>query len=113
MATIFQKIINREIPADFVYEDDEICAFRDINPQAPIHILVIPKKEILSTTCLVDEDRELVGHLILTAAEIARGEGLDGNGYRLVINSGPHGGQSVDHLHVHILGGRAMGWPPG
>lgn len=110
--TIFKRIINREIPADIVYEDELSLAFRDVNPQAPIHILLIPKKDIRSLDDLESEDRDLMGHLLLTVKRIAREQGLD-NGYRITINCGDEGGQSVDHLHVHILGGRAMMWPPG
>ncbi len=110
--TIFSKIIQRQIPANIVYEDDLCLAFRDLNPQAPIHILVIPKKPIPMLPDAVDEDQSLLGHLLLTAKQIAKQEGLD-NGYRLVINSGADGGQTVFHLHLHILGGRSLTWPPG
>jgi histidine triad (HIT) family protein len=110
--TIFKRIIDGEIPADIVYQDDACLAFRDIDPKAPVHILVIPRKEILSLATLEEQDQSLIGHLVLVAAEIARQEKLD-HGYRLVVNCGPDGGQSVDHLHVHILGGRRLGWPPG
>jgi histidine triad (HIT) family protein len=110
--TIFKRIINREIPADIVYEDELSLAFRDVNPQAPIHILLIPKKDIRSLDDLESEDRDLMGHLLLTVKRIAREQGLD-NGYRITINCGNEGGQSVDHLHIHILGGRSMMWPPG
>ncbi|HSG70012.1 MAG TPA: histidine triad nucleotide-binding protein [Planctomycetaceae bacterium] len=110
--TIFKRIISREIPADIVYEDELSLAFRDVNPQAPIHILLIPKKDIRSLDDLESEDRDLMGHLLLTVKRIAREQGLD-NGYRITINCGDEGGQSVDHLHIHILGGRAMMWPPG
>jgi histidine triad (HIT) family protein len=110
--TIFDKIINREIPADIVYEDEVSLAFRDINPQAPVHILLIPKKRIISLDHLESDDRDLLGHLLLTVKQIAREQKLD-NGYRLAINCGNEGGQSVDHLHIHILGGRSMMWPPG
>ncbi|MEM1170395.1 MAG: histidine triad nucleotide-binding protein [Cyanobacteria bacterium P01_H01_bin.35] len=110
--TLFSKIIRREIPADIVYEDDMALAFRDINPQAPIHILVIPKKPIPKLADAVPEDHALMGHLLLTAKRIAEEEGLQ-NGYRVVINNGPEAGQTVFHLHLHILGGRQMQWPPG
>ena len=110
--TIFQKIIDKDIPADIIYEDDRCLAFRDINPQAPTHVLVIPKKTIESLAQAEDNDRALLGHLLLTARKIAEQEGLN-NGYRTVLNCGPDGGQSVDHLHVHILGGRKLAWPPG
>ena len=110
--TIFSKIISREIPADIVYEDDLALAFKDITPQAPVHILVIPKKPIPQISEAQAEDQELLGHLLLTAQKVASEAGLT-NGYRLVINNGSDGGQTVFHLHIHILGGRAMEWPPG
>ena len=111
--TIFQKIIEREIPADIVFEDDDVLAFRDIQPQAPVHILVIPKKPIVSMATAEPKDNDLVGKVMLTAARVARDEGLDDQGYRLVTNIGRYGGQSVFHLHVHVLGGRQLQWPPG
>lgn len=110
--TIFSKIIRREIPADIVYEDDLAMAFRDINPQAPVHILVIPKKAIAKLSDAQSEDQALMGHLLLTAKRVAEQVGLT-NGYRIVINNGNDGGQTVYHLHLHILGGRQMKWPPG
>ncbi len=110
--TLFSKIIHREIPADIVYEDDLAIAFKDINPQAPVHILVIPKKPIPQLAAAESEDHALMGHLLLTAKRVAQQAGLE-NGYRLVINNGSDGGQTVDHLHLHILGGRPMKWPPG
>lgn len=110
--TLFSKIIRREIPADIVYEDDMALAFRDINPQAPIHILVIPKKPIPRLADAVPEDHALMGHLLLTVKRIAEQVGLE-NGYRVVINNGQEAGQTVFHLHLHILGGRQMEWPPG
>lgn len=110
--TIFKKIIDREIPANIVFEDDLCLAFRDVNPQAPTHVLVIPKQEIPSVADLEDGDVALAGHLLLVARDVARQLELD-SGYRLVINNGPEAGQSVDHLHVHILGGRSLTWPPG
>ena len=110
--TIFGKIIRREIPADIVYEDDLAIAFKDITPQAPTHILVIPKKPIARIENVTDDDQLLMGHLLLTAHKIAKESGLN-NGYRLVINNGADGGQTVEHLHLHILGGRQMIWPPG
>jgi len=113
MSTLFTKIINKEIPADIVYEDEICLAFRDINPQAPVHILLIPKKEIVSISTLTEEDNEILGHLLLKTAEIAKQEGLEEKGYRVVSNIGNDGGQSVFHLHFHILGGRKMTWPPG
>lgn len=111
--TIFQKIIDGEIPADTVYEDDFVLAFRDIQPQAPVHVLVIPKKPIVSIAHADASDETLLGKLLLAAGEVARREGLAPDGYRLVTNIGRRGGQSVDHLHVHVLGGRQMQWPPG
>jgi histidine triad (HIT) family protein len=110
--TIFQRIIDKEIPAKIAYEDDLCLAFYDVKPQAPIHVLVIPKKAIVSVAQLTAEDQALIGHLFLVVKEVADQLGLAG-GYRVVANSGPDGGQSVDHLHFHILGGRQMGWPPG
>ncbi|MDX1519255.1 MAG: histidine triad nucleotide-binding protein [Gammaproteobacteria bacterium] len=110
--TIFSKIINREIPADIVYEDDQCLAFRDVNPQAPVHILVIPKKPITMLAESTDEDGPLLGHLLLTARQIASDEGF-GDAFRLVINNGEKAGQTVFHLHVHILAGRGFNWPPG
>jgi len=110
--TIFSKIIRREIPADIVYEDNLALAFRDINPQAPVHILVIPKQPLARLSEAQSQDHALLGHLLLTAKRVAAEAGLD-NGYRIVINDGPDGGQTVNHLHLHILGGRTMHWPPG
>ena len=110
--TIFAKIINREIDADIVYEDDQCLAFRDINAQAPMHILVIPKKPIDMLVNAQDDDQALLGHLLLTARQVARDEGY-GEAFRLVVNNGEAVGQSVFHLHVHILGGREFSWPPG
>ena len=106
--TIFKKIIDGEIPADVVYEDDVCLAFKDIQPQAPTHVLVIPKKEIRSIAELGDEDKELVGHLLLVVRDLAAKFGLDG-GFRVVTNSGAEGGQTVDHLHFHLLGGEQLG----
>ena len=110
--TIFQKIIDGEIPADIVHEDDRCLAFRDIAPQAPVHVLVIPRKPIVSLAHLEDEDEALVGHLMMVARKVALDQGLE-NGFRTVINTGQDGGQSVDHLHIHVLGGRGLAWPPG
>jgi histidine triad (HIT) family protein len=110
--TIFKKIIDKEIPADIIYEDDLCLAFHDIAPQAPTHVLVIPKKEIAAVSDLADEDAALVGHLWLVIRNLARQLGLEG-GYRVVVNNGRDGGQAVDHLHYHLLGGRALKWPPG
>lgn len=110
--TIFKRIIDGEIPAKIVYEDDLCLAFHDVQPQAPVHVLVIPKQEIPSTAALTDADQMLAGHLLLTVSKIARQLGLE-QGYRIVVNCGPWGGQSVDHLHLHLLSGRPLNWPPG
>lgn len=110
--TIFSKIIRKEIPAEIVYEDNLAIAFKDVNPQAPVHILVIPKEPIAQLSDAESKDHALMGHLLLTAKRVAAQAGLT-NGYRLVINTGPDGGQTVYHLHLHILGGRQMDWPPG
>lgn len=110
--TIFAKIIDREIPATIVYEDDRVLAFRDINPAAPTHILVVPKKPIDRIENMTEQDAPLVGHMVFLATQLARQEGLDG-GYRLVMNNGSEGGQTVFHIHLHLLGGRQMTWPPG
>ncbi|MBM0742304.1 histidine triad nucleotide-binding protein [Phormidium sp. CLA17] len=110
--TIFSKIIRKEIPADIVYEDNLAIAFRDVNPQAPVHILVIPKEPIAQLSDAESKDHALMGHLLLTVKRVAEQEGL-ANGYRVVINNGDDGGQTVHHLHLHILGGRQMAWPPG
>jgi len=110
---IFCKIAAGQIKSDLVYEDDTVVAFRDINPQAPVHVQVIPRRHIENAAALTDEHRDLIAHLILVAAQVARDEGVEEGGYRLVANVGPQGGQSVPHLHIHVLGGRAMAWPPG
>ena len=110
--TIFKCIIDKEIPADILYEDEQCLAFRDVAPQAPTHILVIPKKEIVSVDALADDDSPLVAHLWQVIRDLARKEGLV-NGYRVVVNCGADGGQTVDHLHFHLLGGRPLAWPPG
>jgi histidine triad (HIT) family protein len=110
--TLFSKIINREIPADIVYEDELCLAFRDVNPQAPLHVLIVPKKPLARLTHTREEDQGLLGHLMLKAGEVARQQG-HGDNFRLVINNGPEAGQSVFHLHIHILAGRAFAWPPG
>ncbi|HET7634717.1 MAG TPA: histidine triad nucleotide-binding protein [Burkholderiales bacterium] len=112
MTTIFSKIINREIPADIVYEDDLCLAFKDINPQAPVHVQLIPKKEIPKISDAASEDRNLLGHLMLTAGEVARRLGVD-DAFRVVINNGAGAQQTVFHLHLHILAGRPFHWPPG
>ena len=109
---IFQRIIDKEIPAKIAYEDDLCLAFHDVSPQAPVHVLVIPKKPIASVAQLSADDQALAGHLLLVVQKLAVQLGLTG-GYRVVANSGPDGGQSVDHLHLHLLGGRHMKWPPG
>jgi histidine triad (HIT) family protein len=111
--TIFQKIADREIPADIVYEDDQCVAFRDVSPQAPTHVLVVPRRAIPSLDALSAEDAALVGHLWLVIRDLARKLGLAEGGYRVVANCGVDGGQTVDHIHFHLLGGRAMAWPPG
>jgi len=111
--TIFNKIIKREIPADIVYEDDEVLAFKDINPQAPVHVLIIPKRNIPTIDDLTPADAPLVGKLFLAAQKIAREQGVAEAGYRTVMNCNAEGGQVVFHLHLHLLGGRTMGWPPG
>jgi len=110
--TIFKKIIDREIPAEIIYEDELCLAFKDVNPQAPVHVLVIPKKEIPSLAHLKSEDLELAGHLFLTVGKLAKMLELD-EGYRTIVNTGKAGGQTVDHLHLHLLGGRSLQWPPG
>lgn len=111
--TIFTKIIAKEIPADILYEDDEVLAFSDVNPQAPVHFLVIPKKPIVTINDLEDEDAVLVGKLYLTAKKIAKDKGIAESGYRTVMNCNADGGQSVYHIHLHILGGKSLSWPPG
>ena len=111
--TLFQKIADREIPAQIVYEDEHVIAFRDIKPGAPVHILVVPRKPISRIGAATEEDKTVLGHVLLKAAEIARQQGLAQSGYRLVLNNGPDAGESVPHLHCHVLGGRPMSWPPG
>ena len=110
--TLFERIMDREIPATIIYEDDHCIVFRDINPQAPTHVLVVPRKPIPTLDDVTDEEALLAGHLLLVARKIAAAEGL-ADGYRVVINCGENGGQSVDHLHIHMLGGRKLKWPPG
>ncbi|KAK3598514.1 hypothetical protein CHS0354_001054 [Potamilus streckersoni] len=110
--TIFGKIIRKEIPCSLIYEDDQCIAFKDISPQAPIHFLVVPKKPIIKLDEVEAEDQQLLGHLFLVVKKVAREQGLD-DGYRVTINNGRHGGQSVYHLHIHVMGGRQMEWPPG
>ena len=111
--TLFERIISREVPAQIIHEDSKCIAIRDINPKAPVHVLVIPKTVIPRLGEATEEHTTLLGHLLVTTASIARGEGLEGTGYRIVINHGAHAGESVPHLHVHLLGGRPMSWPPG
>jgi histidine triad (HIT) family protein len=111
--TLFEKIIAREIPASIVFEDDRVLAFKDINPGAPTHVLIVPKKPIPRIAEAQAEDHQVLGHLLLKAAEVAKQLGLTQGGYRLVINNGSDAGESVPHLHLHILGGRRLAWPPG
>ncbi|MET4568018.1 histidine triad nucleotide-binding protein [Rhodanobacter soli] len=111
--TIFSKIVRREIPADIVYEDDEVLAFRDLNPQAPVHVLFIPKRPLATLNDATVGDAELLGKLLLATAAYAKQEGFAEQGYRTVINTNEDGGQTVYHLHVHLLAGRRMHWPPG
>ena len=111
--TLFERIAAGEIPANIVYEDEWVIAFRDIKPAAPSHVLIVPRKVIPRVAEATKEDKELLGHLVLKAAEVAEKIGLKPSGYRLVINNGPDAGESVPHLHMHILGGRHMSWPPG
>ena len=111
--TIFGKIIRREIPADIVYENDDVLAFRDLNPQAPVHVLFVPKRVLATLNDATPADAELIGKLVLAAVDYAKREGFDKEGYRTVINCNEHGGQTVFHLHMHLLAGRRMHWPPG
>jgi len=111
--TIFQKIIDREIPAKIAHEDEHCLAIHDINPQAPVHVLVVPKKPIARIGAATAADQAVLGHLLLSAAAVAKKLGLEQNGFRLVVNNGRDGGETVPHLHVHVLGGRPLGWPPG
>lgn len=111
--TIFGKIIQREIPADIIHEDEQALAFRDVSPQSPTHILIIPKEPLASLADAQEEDAALLGHLMVVARKVARDEGILEDGFRLVINTGKNGGQTVPHLHIHLLGGRALSWPPG
>ena len=113
MPTLFEKIANREIPADIVYEDDLCLCFHDINPQAPTHLLIVPKKPITRIATTEQEDQATLGHLLLTARRVAEQEGFAEAGFRTVINNGPDGGEAVPHLHLHILAGRQLNWPPG
>jgi histidine triad (HIT) family protein len=111
--TIFEKIRDGEIPSDVIHRDEHCFAFRDISPQAPVHVLVVPNQVIPRIGAATREDQAILGHLLLTAAKIAADLGCAENGYRIVINNGPHGGETVPHLHVHLLGGRPLTWPPG
>ncbi len=111
--TLFERIIAREIPADIVYEDDTVIAIRDIHPQAPVHVLLVPKRPIPRIGAAKPEDQQILGHLLLKAGEVARRLGLEASGFRLVMNHGADGGETVPHLHCHLLGGRPLGWPPG
>ncbi|MGN0885243.1 MAG: histidine triad nucleotide-binding protein [Candidatus Spyradosoma sp.] len=113
MKTLFQKIADREIPAKFVFEDELCFAIEDINPQAPVHVLVIPKRVVARLGVAEESDVALLGHLLVVAGKIARERGIDATGFRTVVNSGRDAGETVPHLHVHLLGGRALGWPPG
>lgn len=109
MTTIFSRIIDKEIPAAIVYEDDQVLAFKDINPQAPVHILIVPKKEIPTVDDVAAEDETLIGHMVVVAGQIARDQGIAESGYRLIVNCRDHGGQEVYHLHLHLLGGKPLG----
>lgn len=111
--TLFTKILKGEIPGQIVYQDEHCFAIRDINPQAPVHLLIIPKTEIPTMNDATPEQKSLIGHMMLVAPELARKEGIAERGYRLVINTNAHAGQTVPHIHIHLLGGRAMSWPPG
>ncbi|HEV2454761.1 MAG TPA: histidine triad nucleotide-binding protein [Verrucomicrobiae bacterium] len=111
--TLFEKIVAREIPATIIYEDEWVMGIKDINPQAPTHLLIFPKKAIPRIAEATPEDGKILSHLLFKASEIAQKAGLSRDGFRLVINNGPNGGETVPHLHVHILGGRRMQWPPG
>lgn len=110
---LFCKIANKEIPAKVAFEDDDVFAFHDINPQAPVHVLVIPKRHITGIADATPEDAAILGKLMLAARRVAEANGIAQSGYRLAVNSGPNAGQSVFHLHLHVLGGRMLGWPPG
>ncbi len=111
--TLFEKVIAREVPASIIYEDDLVLAFKDIKPQAPTHVLIIPKKPIPRIAEAAPEDHKILGHLLLKAAEVAKTLGLTQSGFRLVFNNGPDAGEAVPHLHCHIIGGRKLEWPPG
>ncbi len=111
--TVFEKIAAREVPAEIVFEDEDVLAFHDVSPQAPVHVLIVPKRVIPRLAETNESDQALLGKLILTATQVARDLGVSESGYRIVINNGPDGGESVPHLHVHLLGKRALAWPPG
>ena len=111
--TLFERIANREIPATIVFEDDDLIAFRDIAPQAPIHVVITTKRAIATPNDIAQNDASLIGRMVLAGAVIAKAEGIAERGYRLVMNCNRDGGQSIDHIHMHLLGGRQMGWPPG
>jgi|SRR5687768_3106724 len=113
MTTLFEKIALRELPAQIVYEDEVVIAFRDVKPAAPVHVLIVPRKPIPRIAEAEEMDQAALGHLLLKAAEVANKLGLKESGYRLVINNGPDAGESVPHLHLHIIGGRSLAWPPG
>lgn len=111
--TLFERIAAREVPAEIVYEDDDILAFRDINPQAPVHVLIVPKRVIARVGDATAQDAALLGRLLLTAQKLAAELGVSNSGYRLVVNNGPQAGETIPHLHLHLLGGRPLRWPPG
>lgn len=113
MSTIFTKIINKEVPADILFENENVLAFRDINPQAPVHFLVVPKKIIKTINDIEKNDEKLIGELFIVAKDLAKKEGISEKGYRTIFNCNEHGAQTVDHIHLHVLGGRQMKWPPG
>jgi len=113
MSCIFCKIINKEMKSKMIHEDEEIVVFHDINPQAPVHVLVVPKKHISAITEMHEGDQKLIGKMIYLAKEVAGELGIAGNGFRLVLNNGPDANQTVPHIHLHVIGGRQMGWPPG
>lgn len=109
MSTVFSKIVSKEIPAEIVFQDDRVTAFRDINPQAPVHILIVPNREIPTLADVTDADEAVLGHMMVVAARIAQEQGIAEKGYRLIVNCREHGGQEVYHLHIHLLGGRKLG----
>lgn len=113
MSCLFCRIVTGEIPSKKVYEDDQLFAFEDINPQAPLHVLIVPRRHIATLNDLGNEDDALVGSMVRRAAAIAKARGVDGSGYRTVLNCNSHAGQSVFHIHLHVLGGRSLAWPPG